>query len=201
MGVGLEVLEFFNRSINMTIGSIAGKRMVELGDQKLHADIAVKEDGSRVWFKDWIEARGCHHYSIDIHGMNGSYPIDLNKPIDSWWINNFDIVTNFGTSEHIENQWLCWQNIYDFGKNGCVYIHVVPERNKYHPEHSPHFYDQAFFANLIAENDCKMVLNESIIALGHIGCCFIKPYGRNNGFVFFDDAWLKGGKKQCTFHP
>jgi hypothetical protein len=66
MGVGLNILKFFNCSISLTIGSIAGKRMAELGDQKLRGFVTLHDDGSRVWFKEWIEARGCHHYSIGI---------------------------------------------------------------------------------------------------------------------------------------
>ena len=193
MGVGPSILEFFNRSINLTIGSIAGRRMAELGDQKLWDTVATKPDGGRVWFKEWVEALGCHHYSIDIHGKNGSYPLDLGKEIqDTFWHRNFDIVTNFGTSEHVWDQRLCCLNIHKLGKLGSVYVHVVPEYGKYPLSHCKYFYDKEFFENLIKANNYTQILLESIPDIGHIACCYIKP--RKSEFVF-DEAWIKGGDK------
>ena len=192
MGVGLSIIDFFNRSISKTIGDISGKRMCELGDQKLHEEIALKPDGSRVWFKDWIEARGCHHYSIDIHGKNGSHPIDLGKPgIDGFWLRRFDIVTNFGTSEHVEDQYECWLKLHNFGVNGCVYIHVLPEFGKYPLSHCKYFYDQTFFQELAEANKYKLVLSEPLSDIGHIGCCYIKP--ARMPLLTFNLEWLKRG--------
>ena len=191
MGVGLQALEFFNRSINLTIGSIYGKRMCELGDQKLHKDIALKEDGSRVWFKDWIEARGCHHYSIDIHGKNGSHPLDLSTIIqDDFWLRNFDIITNFGTSEHIENQTWCWVNIHRFGSVGSIYIHIVPEFGKYPLSHCKYFYDNDFFDKLTEVNGYTMVLNTSLPEIGHVGACYINL---DQKAFDIDEKWIRKG--------
>jgi hypothetical protein len=195
MGVGLSVLEFFNRSINLTIGSIAGKRMAELGDQKLHKDIALKPDGSRVWFKDWIEARGCHHYSIDIHGKNGSHPLDLNKLIkDDFWHCNFDIITNFGTAEHIDNQGVLWENIHNLGTTNSIFIHVLPEFGKYPLSHAKYFYDQEFFSSLIDTDGYTVVLNEPIKFIGHVGCCYIKTVC-DSSLIDYEElsSWVKGG--------
>jgi len=188
MGVGLQVLEFFNRAIYLTVGSIAGMRMAELGDQKLHADIATCDDG-RVWFKDWIEARGCHHYSIDLHGNNGSHPLDLSKSIiDLFWINNFNIVTNFGTSEHVANQYQCWQNIHNLGKPGSVYIHVVPDYGRYSSDHADYFYDKEFFRKLVEVHNYKLVLNETMPLIGHVGACYIQP--TNTSFMPNPDEFM-----------
>ena len=193
MGVGPSILNFFNRSINLTIGGIAGRRMAELGDQKLWDTVATKPDGRRVWFKEWIEAAGCHHYSIDIHGKNGSHPLDLSKPIDDlFWKSNFDIVTNFGTSEHVEDQVWCWENIHNLGRCGSVYIHVVPEFGKYPLSHCKYFYDLEFFSNLCKANKYTMILNESISDIGHVGICYIKP--KWSEFTF-DESWVKRGDK------
>ena len=190
MAVGLNVLEFFNRSINLTIGSIFGKRMVELGDQKLHDFITTAPGGGRVWFKDWIEARGCHHYSIDIHGKNGSHALDLSQWIpDPFWHDNFDIVTNFGTSEHVERQAECWRNIHNLGRPGAVYIHVLPQHKKYRPDHCNHFYDKEFFESLSGANGYTLIVNEPLPTLGHTGACYIKPR-KTDGFVW-DDKWVR----------
>lgn len=183
MGIGLMALEFFNRSINRTIGSINGMRMAELGDQKLWKIIRIKEDGGRVWAKELFEAQGCHHYSIDIHGRNGSHPLDLSEPIeDEFWHRNFDIVTNFGTSEHVEDQFTCWYNIHRLGRPGCVYIHLVPEFGKYRKDHCKYFYNREFFVNLAAANDYTMIFNEPMPLHGHLACCYIKPC-KKGGFL------------------
>jgi hypothetical protein len=179
MGMGLNAMEFFNRSISRTIGSVHGRRMAELGDQMLWDIMSEKDDGRRVWAKDWFEAMGCHHYSIDIHGKNGSHPLDLSKSLnDPFWHDNFDIVTNVGTSEHVDDQYQCWQNIHNLGRHGCVYIHIVPEIDRYRTDHCEHWYDAQFFKNLISFNKYTKVLIESISGLGHIGCCYIKPKKR-----------------------
>jgi len=193
MGVGMDVIEFFDRSISRTVGDIRSRRMAELGDQKLWAMIATTPKGGRVWAKEWFEARGCHHYSIDIHGLNGAYPLDLSQPIeDAFWHDNFDIVTNFGTSEHVEDQYECWRNIHHLGRPGCVYIHVLPEYGIYSPDHSKYQYTQDFFKNLCEANGYTLILNESLPALGHVAACYIKP--RQNVFTPLRDeidAWIK----------
>ena len=195
MGVGLSIIDFFNRSISKTIGDITGKRMTELGDQKIWDSVATKPDGGRVWFKDWIEDRGCHHYSIDIHGKNGSYALDLSEPLDSFWRRNFDIVTNFGTSEHVEDQYVCWQNIHRLGKSGSVYIHVLPEFGKYPLSHCKYFCDKTFFDHLIEENKYTPVLSESLSDIGHYAVCYIKPR-QNTMFQTAESdllSWMKRG--------
>jgi len=52
MGIGMDIIEFFDRSISRTIGDIRGRRMAELGDQKLWAMIATTPEGERVWAKE-----------------------------------------------------------------------------------------------------------------------------------------------------
>ena len=176
MGVGPDLIKFFNKSLALTLGDIRGRRMAELGDQKLWEAMQLTANGERVWFKDYAEARGCHHYSIDIHGQNGSHPLDLSKSIeDKFWHNNFDIVTNFGTAEHVEDQYECWRNIHNLGRPGCVYIHALPEYGRYRPYHCEYFFRSDFFTQMCKANKYTLLINESIETLGHIGACYIKP--------------------------
>ena len=178
MGIGVEIISFFNRSVNLTFGDINGLRMLELGDQKLHANIWVKGK-ERVWAKDYFEMRGCHHYSIDWHGQNGAYPLDLAKVItDTFWLGRFDIVTNFGTAEHVENQYTCWRNIHNFGRQGSIYIHVLPEVNRYPKKHCKYFFDKSFFENLVRTNGYTPLLSERIESIGHWGASYIKSSNR-----------------------
>jgi hypothetical protein len=175
MGIGFGILDFFHRSMDRTLGDVDGRLMAELGDQKLWSVIKTQDDGSRVWAKEYFESRGVHHYSIDIHGKNGAYPLDLSKPIkDPFWHDRFEIVTNFGTAEHVADQYNCWLNIHNLGRAGCIYVHALPEYGRYRPYHCEHWYDLNFFHNLMESNGYTKVLCEPILSIGHVGCCYIK---------------------------
>lgn len=67
--------------------------------------------------KEWYEAMGCGRYeSIDANGR-GSITYDLNR---KWHGKGgeFDLVTDFGTTEHIFNQAEVWRTIHTMTKVG-----------------------------------------------------------------------------------
>jgi hypothetical protein len=184
MGMGFEVIKFLQKSVSATIGELKGKRLVELGDQKLHACVRRTKDGGRVWAKDYFEELGCHHYSIDWHGKNGAYPIDLSKPIrDPFWIGRFDILTNFGTAEHVQNQYECWRNIHNLVKEGGLFIHVVPWINHYPRSHCEFFYDGSFFEKLAKQNGYKIIFSKPAKSIGHWCCSLVKSEKKINFMV------------------
>lgn len=86
------------------------KTMIELGNKRTNV----------VW-KHVFEAQGISHTSIDINGKDGALPLDLCSEID---LPPADVVTNFGTSEHVANQDVCFHNIDKLSKKWMV--HVVP---------------------------------------------------------------------------
>jgi 2-polyprenyl-3-methyl-5-hydroxy-6-metoxy-1,4-benzoquinol methylase len=97
--------------------------MCELGDQLIDVDgIDFKVA------KDYWESLGIKHTSIDINGEHGALPMDLSKPIDVEEIGGpFNIVTNFGTSEHVSDQYECFRNIHNLCRFDGLIIHSVPE--------------------------------------------------------------------------
>lgn len=160
MGIAKNGLKFLSKSVGLSFGSVKGRKMVELGDQKLHPKTCLTKSGKRVWAKDYFEWIGYHHYSIDWHGKNGAYPLDLSKPIkDMFWFERFDILTNFGTVEHVENQYECWKNIHNFVKPGGLFIHYLPV--KWPTEHCNYFYDTDFILNLVRSNKYEIILFEN----------------------------------------
>lgn len=86
------------------------KTMIELGNKKTNF----------VW-KHYFENMGISHTSIDLNGQDGALKLDLTKPID---IPPADVVTNFGTSEHVLDQKACFLNIHNLSKKWIV--HQVP---------------------------------------------------------------------------
>jgi len=71
--------------------------------------------------KDFYYLFGCQRYvSLDGNGQ-GTNTIDLNLPIHfgtKALLGQFDLVTDFGTGEHIFNQAQVWQTMHDLCKPG-----------------------------------------------------------------------------------
>jgi hypothetical protein len=90
---------------------VAGKTMLELGN---------KRNGRGV-YKTYFQHLGIEHTSVDLNGKDGALPKDLQKPLG---LGQFDIVTNFGTTEHVERQEPAWRNIAK--ASGGVFVSTTP---------------------------------------------------------------------------
>ncbi len=62
--------------------------------------------------------------SIDAIDERATYRIDLSNPVES--IPEFDVVTNFGTTEHVFNIGEAFRSIHQLTKPGGVSLHCVP---------------------------------------------------------------------------
>lgn len=92
-----------------------GESMLELGD-KINGDLT---------YKAYFESLGFRHVSIDWNGKNGALPLDLRKPL---WdeLGEFDMVSNMGTTEHVDDQRGVWENIHYLTRVGGVYVGQTP---------------------------------------------------------------------------
>jgi len=82
---------------------LVGKKMLELGNKKT--------GGVAATYKEWLSSNyDVDHTSVDINGLDGALKLDLREPLD---LGQFDMVTNFGTSEHVSSQEPVWRNIHD----------------------------------------------------------------------------------------
>ena len=100
------------------VNPLIGDSMLELGN---------KRKGNMI-YKHVFERAGFRHVSVDINGKDGALKVDLRKPLN---LGTFDMVTNFGTSEHvsensIEGQVVCWQNILEAMHVGSVLVSITP---------------------------------------------------------------------------
>ena len=154
MGLKQDVLDFIFKCINSNFESYSGLEMLELGNQQ------IKIGGQRQLAKDYFENLGFKHTSLDINGKDGAIPIDLSKLIkDRIYYNRFDVVTNSGTSEHVEpyeGQYECFGNIHLCTKVGGIMIHVIPEEGSF-PGHCPFYYTLDFFEKLVKYNGYKII--------------------------------------------
>ena len=107
---------FHNRLDELNyIEPLVGNSMVELGNKK---------NGEFI-YKKYFESLGFRHVSIDTNGQDGALPLDLRTPL---WdqLGQFSMCTNFGTSEHVSDQFGVWQNIHELTKVGGVYVGQCP---------------------------------------------------------------------------
>ena len=123
--------------INHFLYPLVGTRMLELGNKKTGSDT----------YKTFFTAQGFEHVSIDWNGLDGALGLDLREPID---LDRFDMVTNFGTTEHVSEQEPAWRNIHNLTKVGGVIVSMCPMEGDWwwHGQHYPKksFYNQ--FAEL-----------------------------------------------------
>jgi hypothetical protein len=134
--------------------SIQGLTMIELGNQHLRDDFIPGKKAMVA--KKWFTAMGIKHISIDLNGKDGALKHDLSKPMINF---SAEIVTNFGTIEHVKNQFQVFRNIHNATALNGVMIHTVPEvRSWIH--HCCYWYTDKFFKNLADICGYKIILLE-----------------------------------------
>ena len=169
MGLSLSLLEFIETSIEDVFGTeINDHCMLELGDQCTN-DITIPEKTGKHYF----ESRGFKHISVDLNGLHGSVVRDLTKPEQfEDWHGEWDIITNAGTTEHVEpfeSQYDCFNIIHDCMKVGGIAIHLNPDvyeldvRGAW-KNHCNYYYSKSFFEMLA--NECGYKLCRSKVING-----------------------------------
>jgi SAM-dependent methyltransferase len=122
---------------------LAGASVCELGDQF----VGTKQ--GRVLARDWYRSQGIERYEcLDANGLNGAIAFDLNLPLVEYdgvmgvplyhirgdlygekrlaeMRGTFDLVTDFGTGEHVWNQDQVWRTLHELCKPSG---HIVFDR-------------------------------------------------------------------------
>jgi hypothetical protein len=182
MGVNTLALGFIQQSLYVYKPDLRFEqyKMVELGDQTLRLKGFLHHDTARYLAKEYFESMGFEHISIDIHGKFGAVPLDLSKPIKKWK-GRFDVLTNFGTSEHVDDQYECFKNMHDLVKKDGVYISLMPvsqwegNREKNIKRlHCKYFYKPEFVANLCTSNGYLLYMMELLLTTGSVGYAYKK---------------------------
>lgn len=101
---------------------------------------------------------GYDNYSIiDINGAYNSYKFDLNQDIGNIYKfkNQYDVVINNGTGEHVFNQFSLYKNIHNLTKKNGLMLNILPFLGW--TNHGFYNYHPIFFADLAASNDYELV--------------------------------------------
>lgn len=98
-----------------------------------------------------------------------------------------DIITNMGTSEHVETdggQQMFFKNFHNACKVGELMIHCVPEKDSY-KDHCFYWYDQTFFKELATKNKYRVLELESIgVNEGHMNVWVAMIKTEDNEFIW-----------------
>lgn len=109
---------------------------------------------------NWL---GFGYASIDIDGSPGSIPLDLNyDSIPREHAGKYQLVTNFGTTEHVANQLNAFKIIHELTAVGGIMIHHLPAQGMIN--HGLVNYNPKFFWMLARSNGYKWVYMDLAIA-------------------------------------
>jgi SAM-dependent methyltransferase len=126
-----------------------GSRMMELGSQNLNCELGgeylssfVKEFRGTAAKLDIVELDrvaaggtmaslmklcGLEYVAADIFDAENTLLFDLNTDeVPNDLRGSFDLVTNFGTTEHVFDQYRCFRTIHEFTKPGALMYHDLP---------------------------------------------------------------------------
>ena len=99
---------------------------------------------------------GFDYAAIDIDGSPDAIPLDLNYDrVPASVAHKYDLVTNFGTTEHIANQLNAFKVIHDLTRTGGIMLHQLPVQGMLN--HGLINYNLKFFWMLARSNGYKFV--------------------------------------------
>lgn len=97
--------------------------------------------------------------TFDYYPENGATVMDLSIPIPENYKNKFEIVTNFGTSEHVQNQYNCWKNMFEMLKVGGILINEIPKKGNWEG-HCKYYVDEKLLE--VLEKDFEILEKKDV---------------------------------------
>lgn len=173
MGITRQVEEYEKSVLNFLGWKYKGLQWCEFGNQGNYKKMAAKKA---------YESYGVQHTSMDLNGRDGALPIDLGQPVAHYFVNQFDVVTNYGTIEHVNNQFQAFKNMHDMCKRGGAMIHTFPLVKNW-PGHCRYYYSENFVEELA--NVCNYrIVKHIILSLKINKKLLIITYIKENGGRF-----------------
>lgn len=99
------------------------------------------------YISEWYKSNAITEYMcIDLNGENDAKKWDLSEPLKT--TKTFDMVTDFGTSEHIKDLYECLANVNKLTKVGGIMVHENPKVGNW-PKHGFHYRTMEFYKELV----------------------------------------------------
>src|SRR5688572_9412418 len=155
MGIRNETIGLVHLAAEL-LGGYEGLTMCELGNQQM------RDAGNRS-AKRYFQTLGVDHLSIDTNEKDGALAYDLGAELPS--LGEFDIVTNYGTSEHIPDQYQVFRNIHELTRVGGMMVHCIPYFPDW-PDHGLHGYSKDFLWRLAQANEYRV--HEDKLIMRHL---------------------------------
>jgi hypothetical protein len=140
MGVTSETLDLITPYLYFS------KKICDFGAQQFKVCPPFKEN---TYFREYVENLDKEYLSIDLTEEDKSIPLDMCKDFPDIYKNYFDLVLDIGTSEHVEDYFMCMKNIHNVCNINGYMIHVVPSPKNW-PGHGYHYVNMDFFIELAA---------------------------------------------------
>jgi hypothetical protein len=161
MGVTQTIFCWAEKAVATRFASLSMLRICEFGDQ-CFVDMDDRHLNGTAC-KYYYEKAGVELYiAFDLSGRNGSVKIDLCKNHD--FMPQFDIVTNYGTIEHVNEQYHAFKNMHDLCKRGGIMLHGFPLVAHW-PDHCRYYYSLAFAYEL------ARLAKYHVITIEQAPCC------------------------------
>ncbi|WP_373036550.1 hypothetical protein [Sulfurimonas sp.] len=161
------IIEFGSQDIDTDIDSLHdfirsfNKKPLDLKDY-------ISENYSRLSTRYLYESICIKKYDcIDIDGTHNSLKFDLNYNLQDKYnfTKKYDIVTNFGTTEHIFNQYSCFENIHNLCNEEGLMIISLPIEG--YSNHCFFNYHPTFFEHLANNNNYEILYMDYNITAYH----------------------------------
>jgi hypothetical protein len=160
LDIGPQTIYFAREDQIREFVSTQGKRV---SDEKLDAEIkrltyfSTPRPGERTtMFSEITDLTNIEYNSIDVCPGLRTEILDLNfDAIPAHMIEHYDVVLNFGTTEHIFNQWNCFEVMHSATKVGGVIYHQLPASG--YLDHGYYCYTPLFFRVMAAANKYELL--------------------------------------------
>jgi Methyltransferase domain len=137
------------------LAALFGKTRADLPE--LPPSMAGKLPGQEPHAREFYEALGYEYACIDVDGSPHALQLDLNyEQVPAEQRGRYDLVTNFGTTEHVINQLNAFTVIHDLTAPGGLMIHELPAQGLI--DHGLLAYNPKFFRTIAAYNGYETLL-------------------------------------------
>ena len=142
--------------------------------------------GEQIYVSEVYRDAGIRHKCLDLNEKNNAIPIDLNiwptGQIHEDYFQGFDLILNFGTTEHVGNQINAFAIVHYLSRQGGVILHHIPMLH--YSNHAMAVITPKFIKKLIDWNGYEIlesrwanhVINQSISFHFDASLCYIDNF-------------------------